>query len=79
MASIIDSERLRAFQEVPTLIITGSGNQAFLGEATRFHSEIPGSDLTIIDGSGPQINMEAPDRFNAEVRAFVKRASGYMN
>jgi pimeloyl-ACP methyl ester carboxylesterase len=62
--------------EVPTLIITGNANQAFLDEAARFHSEIPGSELTVIDGSGPQINMETPDRFNAEVRAFVERASG---
>jgi pimeloyl-ACP methyl ester carboxylesterase len=33
---------------------------------------IPGSELVVIPGVGHLIDMEAPGRFNAEVRSFLR-------
>ena len=40
--------------------------------ARDLHARIPGSKLVILHGVGHQSEMEAPDRFNAEVRSFLR-------
>jgi pimeloyl-ACP methyl ester carboxylesterase len=36
------------------------------------HARIPGSRSAVLPGVGHQCDMEAPERFNAEVRAFLR-------
>jgi pimeloyl-ACP methyl ester carboxylesterase len=42
-----------------------------VGEA--LHGAIPRSRLVVLPGVGHLISLEAPDRFNAELRAFLRR------
>jgi pimeloyl-ACP methyl ester carboxylesterase len=59
---------------VPTLLLYGDADRRSpLGTvAAALHDKIPGSRLRILAGVGHAANMEAPDRFNAEVREFVR-------
>jgi pimeloyl-ACP methyl ester carboxylesterase len=59
--------------EVPTLLLYGdvdSRSPLTIGEA--LHAAIPGSRLTVLAGVGHLSNIEAADRFNREVRAFLR-------
>ena len=40
--------------------------------AEAMHSQIAGSTLAVIPGVGHMSSVEAPDRFNAEVRTFLR-------
>jgi pimeloyl-ACP methyl ester carboxylesterase len=42
------------------------------GGQGRCHAQIPTSRLVVMAGVGHAANMEAPDRFNAEVREFLR-------
>lgn len=58
--------------DVPTLLIWGSADQRSpvrVGEA--LHAGIDGSKLVVLEGPGHVVNLEAPDRFNKEVRSFL--------
>lgn len=58
--------------EVPTLLLYGEEDQRSpLAVAEEMHSRIPGSTLIVIPEVGHQSNVEAADRFNAEVRRFL--------
>jgi pimeloyl-ACP methyl ester carboxylesterase len=39
--------------------------------AEELHAQIPGAELVVVSGAGHQVNMEAPERFDAELRPFV--------
>jgi len=39
--------------------------------AEELHAQIPGAELVVVPGAGHQVNMEAPERFDAELRPFV--------
>ena len=58
---------------VPTLLLYGDADRRSpLGTiAADLHEQIPGSRLRILPGAGHMANLEAPDRFNAEVREFL--------
>jgi pimeloyl-ACP methyl ester carboxylesterase len=57
---------------VPTLLLYGDRDvRSPLDVAAEMRASIPGSTLVVIPGVGHMINMEAPDRFNAEVRGFL--------
>ncbi len=59
--------------EVPTLLIYGDNDvRSPVHVAEALHAQIPGSALVVIQGPGHACNAEAPDRFNAEVRAFLQ-------
>jgi pimeloyl-ACP methyl ester carboxylesterase len=61
--------------EVPTLLLFGDGDtRAPVSLAEMLHSKIPGSRLVLLSGVGHQSNIEAPERFNGEVRAFLHAA-----
>ena len=62
--------------QVPTLLLYGEADQRspLEGVAHDLHAKIPGSRLVVLPGVGHQSDMEAPDRFNAEVRTFLQSA-----
>ena len=59
---------------VPTLLLYGERDArapVVLGEA--LHAAIPGSRLVVLAGVGHVSSVEAPERFNAEIRAFLRQ------
>ena len=60
--------------DAPTLLIYGDADQRSpaspVGEA--LHTGIPGSRLVVFEGPGHVVNLEAPQRFNEEVRSFLR-------
>lgn len=57
---------------VPTLLLYGERDRRSpLPVATELQAQIPGSRLVVIPGVGHAANLEAPDRFNEEVRSFL--------
>jgi pimeloyl-ACP methyl ester carboxylesterase len=63
--------------DVPTLVLHGGEDvRAPLNVAQELHARIPGSRLVVMDGVGHASSVEAPQRFNAEVRAFLRSAQG---
>ena len=57
---------------VPTLLLYGDKDvRSPLSVAEEMRASIPGSKLVILPGVGHLCDMEAPDRFNAEVRSFI--------
>jgi pimeloyl-ACP methyl ester carboxylesterase len=58
--------------DVPTLLLYGEEDQRSPRTvAEEMHSRIPGSTLVLIPKVGHQSNVEAAERFNAEVRHFL--------
>ena len=55
-----------------TLLLYGAEDGRALSVSEGLHSGIPGSKLVVIPGAGHQPNMEAPERFNAEVLSFLR-------
>jgi pimeloyl-ACP methyl ester carboxylesterase len=59
--------------QVPTLLLYGEHDvRSPLTIAQELHAKIPGSKLVVIPGVGHLADIEAPDRFNAEVRGFLR-------
>jgi len=64
MADRPDSNRDLAGIDVPTLVITSTGDALIPPEATTpMADQIPGGLLEVIEGVGHLSNLEAPDRF----------------
>jgi pimeloyl-ACP methyl ester carboxylesterase len=58
---------------VPTLLLYGDRDaRSPLDVAHDMHAKIPGSMLVVIEGAAHEVDMEAPDRFNDEVRRFLR-------
>ena len=58
---------------VPTLLIYGDADErAPLTVAEDLHRRIPTSRLVVLPGLGHECYLEDPDRFNAEVRTFLR-------
>jgi len=58
---------------VPTLLLSGDGDpRAPLPIAEGLHAAIPGSRLVVLPGVGHVSCVEAPQRFNREVRHFIR-------
>jgi pimeloyl-ACP methyl ester carboxylesterase len=59
---------------VPTLLIHGALDvRAPLPVAEALHAAVAGSELVLLPGVGHEVNIAAPERFNAEVRRFLRR------
>lgn len=57
---------------VPTLVLWGETDPfAPLAGGERFHAEIPGSTLVVIEGAGHFVQEEEPERYAREVAAFL--------
>lgn len=60
---------------VPTLLLYGEKDvRSPVSVGEDLHAQIPGSQLVVISGVGHMCNLEAPERFNAEVRRFLRSA-----
>ena len=61
----------------PTLLIWGSADQRSpLGIGQQLRDGIPGAQMGVLPGAGHASNLEAPDAFNAAVRAFCSQPGG---
>ena len=59
--------------EVPTLLLYGDQDvRAPVAVGEALHAAIPASRLVVLPGIGHLISLEAPGRFNAELRAFLR-------
>jgi pimeloyl-ACP methyl ester carboxylesterase len=60
--------------DVPTLLVYGSADERapVSPVAEDLRAGIRGSRLVVIDGPGHAVNLEAPERFNEEVRRFLR-------
>jgi pimeloyl-ACP methyl ester carboxylesterase len=68
-----DVRDVLAVIDVPTLLLYGDKDvRSPLSVAEEMHATIPGSRLVVIPDAGHMADIEAPDRFNAEVRTFLK-------
>ena len=58
--------------DVPTLLLYGEADmRSPISVGEDLHARIPGSAFVVIPGVGHMVNVEAPERFNAEVRGFL--------
>jgi len=58
---------------VPTLLIYGEEDvRAPRGVAEALHVAIPGSRLILVPGAGHDVNLEAPEAYDAAIRAFLR-------
>jgi pimeloyl-ACP methyl ester carboxylesterase len=59
--------------EIPTLLLYGDEDvRAPLAVAEQLHSAIGGSKLVVLPGVGHISSIEGADRFNEEVRSFIR-------
>jgi pimeloyl-ACP methyl ester carboxylesterase len=59
--------------DVPTLLLYGDKDvRSPLSVAEDLHAKIPTSQLVVMPGVGHLSNIEAPERFNTEVRRFLR-------
>ena len=57
---------------VPSLLLWGDQDvRSPLGVAADLHARIPGSRLVVIEQAGHLSHVEAPERFNSELRSFL--------
>ena len=60
---------------VPTLLLYGDQDvRASLAVAAEIHAAVPSSRLVVLPGVGHVSSVEAAERFDAEVRAFLRSA-----
>lgn len=72
---VADLRDVLARVDVPTLLLYGDRDmRAPSNVAHDLHAGIPGSRLVFIPGAGHVCNIDAPERFNSEVRAFLASA-----
>ena len=58
---------------VPTLLIYGAEDvRAPRAVAEALHTAIPGSRLILVPAAGHDVNLEAPEEYDAAVRAFLR-------
>jgi pimeloyl-ACP methyl ester carboxylesterase len=56
---------------VPTLVLVGGRDEAFLGAADYVAAKIPGAQKVVIPDAGHMCNVDQPDLFNEAVLAFL--------
>jgi 3-oxoadipate enol-lactonase len=75
MAERPDSTPDLATIDVPTLVITSTGDTLIPPEATSPMAEqIPGAQLEVIEGAGHLTNLQAPQEFNEPLRTHLVRS-----
>lgn len=72
VASAEDLRDVLPTVDVPTLLAYGdSDERAPMAVAEHLHAAIDASRLVVLEGAGHVCNVELPQRFNDEVRAFL--------
>lgn len=67
----VDTRDMLRDIRAPTLLVWGDADaRSPMTVAREFHTAIPGARLAVIPGAGHVSNLDAPVRFNAEVRDF---------
>jgi pimeloyl-ACP methyl ester carboxylesterase len=56
---------------VPTLVLVGGQDEAFLGAAEYVAAKIPGARQVVIPDAGHMCNIDQPNLFNEAVLAFI--------
>jgi pimeloyl-ACP methyl ester carboxylesterase len=57
--------------DVPTLVLVGADDTAFLGAASYVAAKVRGANLVTIPDAGHTANMDQPAAFNEAVTAFL--------
>jgi pimeloyl-ACP methyl ester carboxylesterase len=57
---------------VPTLVVVGSEDTAFLAAADVMVAKIPGATKAVIEGAGHASNVDQPEAFNRAVNEFLE-------
>ncbi|SFH78370.1 Pimeloyl-ACP methyl ester carboxylesterase [Halorubrum aquaticum] len=71
-----NAETLRDL-DVPALFAHGSADRVVLSRAARRHADlVPDGEVSIYEGVGHSPFLEAPERFDRELREFVRRVVG---
>ena len=71
--AVADLRPVLARIEVPTLLLYGEADsRAPRPVADALAAGIPWSELVVIPGAGHSANLEAPERFNSELRRFLR-------
>lgn len=58
---------------VPTLVLVGANDRAFLAAADYMAAKIPGAVFAILPDAGHAANIDQPDAFDQEVGRFLDR------
>jgi pimeloyl-ACP methyl ester carboxylesterase len=69
-----DLSRVKTIKTV-TAIFAGTLDRVFVGLAKTLHERIENSQLAIYEKTGHMLNLEQPDRFNTDLRAFLDGVS----
>ncbi len=56
---------------VPTLVLVGADDKAFLGAADMMAAKIPGATKAVIEGAGHAANIDQPEAFDKALLAFL--------
>jgi pimeloyl-ACP methyl ester carboxylesterase len=67
-ARVIDS---LATIDVPTLVLVGADDAAFLGAADMMAAKIPKATKVVLTGAGHAANIDQPEAFGRAVRGFL--------
>jgi 3-oxoadipate enol-lactonase len=70
--SIPDLEQAHKIK-VPTCIFVGMEDKIFVPLSQQLHERIEGSILHEYEGIGHMLNLEAPERFNRDLKKFLSR------
>jgi pimeloyl-ACP methyl ester carboxylesterase len=58
--------------QVPTLIIVGAEDSAFLASAEYMTAKIPNAQKVLIPHAGHAVNLDQPEAFNQAVSEFLQ-------
>jgi len=61
--------------KVPTLVLVGENDQAFLQATDYMAAKIPGAEKVVIKNAGHASNIDQPETFNNAVRTFLDRVT----
>ncbi len=74
----VDLRHVLPLIAVPTLLVWGEDDRRSpVSVGRQMCDSIPGARLVVIPGSGHMSNLERPERFNAEVRDFLRTLGGH--
>lgn len=62
--------------KVPSLILVGANDTAFLAAAEYMSKKIPDSKKVVIENAGHAANMDQPAAFNEAVLSFLESVKG---